>query len=243
MQTDSVVEEYPPNTFHHTLPTLKQVLFLSKWRDGKDPMDKDGHYLKNGEYAKALLNSPIHPELHTLEKERQHKSRENFKSLYGSYVDLYCNELQIDANDFLGAAVKHINRDLINTFYKTAKSKFIVVLKKKEHEKNFTHENNFKERIRKDDVIFGILTRLPKPKDRTNSQRYPDSVFVTMFLPTTISDAAVETAFVNFGKVHYIRAGTYGKEFEDIKNGKRHFRITPYSGNLAFLMKLFRGDP
>ena len=51
-----------------------------------------------------------------------------------------------------------------------------------------------------------------------------------MFLPTTISDAAVETAFVNFGKVHYVRAGTYGQEFGDIKIGKRHVRITPYSG-------------
>ena len=55
-----------------------------------------------------------------------------------------------------------------------------------------------------------------------------------MFLPTTISDAAVETAFVNFGKVHYVRAGTYGKDFGDIKNGKGHVRITPYSGKSGF---------
>ena len=130
MQRDSVVEEYPPNTFHHNLPTLEHVLTLSKWRDGEDPLDKDGRYKKNGEYAKALLNSPTEPELHTREKECQHKSRENFKSLYGSYVDLHGNELQIDANDLLGV-VKHINRYLIDAFYKTAKSKFIVVLKKK----------------------------------------------------------------------------------------------------------------
>ena len=130
MQIDSVVEEYPPNIFHHNLPTLEHVLTLAKWRDGKDPLDKDGRYKKNGEYAKALLNSPTEPELHTREKECQHKSRENFKSLYGSYVDLHGNELQIDANDLLGV-VKHINRYLIDAFYKTAKSKFIVVLKKK----------------------------------------------------------------------------------------------------------------
>ena len=84
MQTDSVVEEYPPHTFHHALPTLEHALTLSKWRDGKDPEDKDGRYKKNGEYAKALLNSPINSELYTLEKEHQHKSRENFKSFYGS---------------------------------------------------------------------------------------------------------------------------------------------------------------
>ena len=193
MQTDSVVEEYPPHTFHHALPTLEHALTLSKWRDGKDPEDKDGRYKKNGEYAKALLNSPIDPDLHTIEKERQHKSRENFKSLYGSYADSHGNELQIDANDLLGAVVKHINKDLIDALYKTAKSKFIVVLKKKEHKENFTHEKNFKERIHNDDIIFRILPRLPKPKNRADSERYPYSVFVTMFLPTTISDAAVET--------------------------------------------------
>ena len=193
MQIDSVVEEYPPNIFHHNLPTLEHVLTLAKWRDGKDPLDKDGRYKKNGEYAKALLNSPIDPDLHTIEKERQHKSRENFKSLYGSYADSHGNELQIDANDLLGAVVKHINKDLIDAFYKTAKSKFIVVLKKKEHKENFTHEKNFKERIHNDDIIFRILPRLPKPKNRADSERYPYSVFVTMFLPTTISDAAVET--------------------------------------------------
>ena len=203
---------------------------LSKWRDGEDPLDKDGHYKKNGEYAKALLNSPIDPDSHTIEKEHQHKSRENFKSLYGSYADFHGNELQIDAKDLLGAVVKHINKDLIDAFYKTSKSKFIVVLKKKEHkEKNFSHEKNFKERIHNNDTIFRILPRLPKPKNRDDSERYLGSVFVTMFLPTTISDVAVETAFMNFGKVHYVCAGTYRNGFWDIKNGKRHVRITPFS--------------
>ena len=55
MQTDSVVEEYPPNTFHHNLPTLEHVLTLSKWRDGEDHLDNDGRYKKCGEYAKALI--------------------------------------------------------------------------------------------------------------------------------------------------------------------------------------------
>ena len=239
MQTDSVVEEYPPHTFHHALPTLEHALTLSKWRDGKDPEDKDGRYKKNGEYAKALLNSPINSELHTLEKEHQHKSRENFKSLYGSYVDSHDNELQIDANDLLSVVVKHINRELIDAFYKTAKAKFIVVLKKKEYKESFTHEKNFKERIHNDDIIFRILPRLPKPKDRADGARYPDSVFVTMFLPTRISDAAVETAFANFGRVHYVRAGTYAKDFGDIKNGKRHIRMTPYSGKSGLPHEIF----
>ena len=49
METESVVEDYPPKTFHHNLPTLEHVLILSKWRDENDPQDKDGCYKRNGE--------------------------------------------------------------------------------------------------------------------------------------------------------------------------------------------------
>ena len=74
-----------------------------------------------------MLNSSIDPELHTIEKERQHKSRENFKTLYGSYADSHGKNLEIDAKDLLSAVVKHINKDHIDASYKTANSKFIVV--------------------------------------------------------------------------------------------------------------------
>ena len=228
--TESVVEDYPPKTFHHNLLTLDQVLALTKWRDGNDPQDEDGRYKRNGEYAKALLNSPTtDPELYTIEREHQHKSRENFKTLYGSYTDSHGKDLQIDAQNLLSAVVKHINKDYIDAFYKTADSKFIVVLKTREQKENFTHEKNFKEKINNEDIIFRILPRLPKPKSSTD-KRYPDSVLVTMVLPTTISDTHVQTAFMGFGEVHYVHAGTYRDEFAGIKNGKRHVRITPHVG-------------
>ena len=73
---------------------------------------------KIGESAKAILNSPNNPELHTIEKERQHKTRENFKTLYGSYEDSDSKEPQIAAEDLLKAIVKHINREFIDAFYK-----------------------------------------------------------------------------------------------------------------------------
>ena len=50
-----------------------------------------------------------------------------------------------------------------------------------------------------------------------------------MHLPTTISDAAVGNAFMNFGTVHTVYAGTYDKSFKEIKNGKRKIRVTPFS--------------
>ena len=232
METESVVEDYPPKKYHHNLPTVDQVLSLSKWSDGGDPQDKDGRFNRGGEYAKALLNSPVDPKFHTIEKERQHKSRENFKTLNGSYEGSHDKVLQITADELLSAVVKYINKEHIDAFYKTANSRFIIVLKKKEHKETFTHEKNFREKIHNEDIIFRILPRLPKPKARSDPN-YPNSVFVTMFLPTTISDAQVETAFMDFGRVHFVRAGTYSNEFADIKNGKRHVKITPHNGKTA----------
>ena len=50
-----------------------------------------------------------------------------------------------------------------------------------------------------------------------------------MFLPTTISNAAVKKAFMEFGDVHTVFAGRYKKEeFQSICNGKRHIRLTPF---------------
>ena len=137
METESVVEDYPPKKYHHNLPTLEQALSLSKW-SGEDPQDKDGRFKRGGEYAKALLNSPVDPKFHTIEKERQHISRENFKTLYGSYEGSHDKVLQITANELLSAVVKHINKDHIDAFYKTANSRFIIVLKKKEHKESYT---------------------------------------------------------------------------------------------------------
>ena len=74
---------------------MENVITLSKW--GDEPDNKDDRYHKKGEYTKAKLNSPNNPELHTTEKERQHKTRENFKTLYGSCVDSHGNEPQIAA--------------------------------------------------------------------------------------------------------------------------------------------------
>ena len=42
--------------------------------------------------------------------------------------------------------------------------------------------------------------------------------FVTMFLPTTISDVAVGNAFIKFGTVHTVYAGTHENWFQEIKN-------------------------
>ena len=52
-----------------------------------------------------------------------------------------------------------------------------------------------------------------------------------MFLPTTISDTAVEKAFMEFGEVHVVFPSTFKKDFNEIRNGKRHVRLTPFGSN------------
>lgn len=68
---------------------------------------------KNGEYVNIILNSPNDPEFYTIQKEHQHKIRENFKTLYESFEDSDGNQPQITANELPPAIVKYINTGFI----------------------------------------------------------------------------------------------------------------------------------
>ena len=101
-----------------------------------------------------------------------------------------------------------------------------------EHKQAFPKETNFQEKIRDNKVNFRILHKKPiKPKFNVKRSHVnkEDTVFVTMFLPTLISDAAVKKVFQEFGEVHSVFSGTYRdeEEFNFIRNGKRHIRLTP----------------
>ena len=49
-----------------------------------------------------------------------------------------------------------------------------------------------------------------------------------MFFPTDVSDNAVKKTLLEFGEVHDVFDGKFKKPYNDISNGKRHIRITPY---------------
>ena len=57
---------------------------------------------------------------------------------------------------------------------------------------------------------------------------FPNAVFARMFFPTTVSDTAFKKAFLEFGEVHELFGGKYKKPYNNISNGKRYIRITPY---------------
>ena len=93
---------------------------------------------------------------------------------------------------------------------------------KVEFKKFYTQEINFMEEILGIEHNFRILPNLPQ-----GGKKGKNTIFITMFLPTTISNTAVERAFMDFGTIHLVRAGTY-PGFQDIQNGKRHVRLTPF---------------
>ena len=116
-------------------------------------------------------------------------------------------------------------------FYKIANGKFLIVLTDSDLKETFPQELNFQEKIRNDTVNFSILhnppgQRILRGQNTLGCRNDPNTVFVTMFLPATISHGAVKQAFSEFGEVHTVFAGTYrDNQFKGICNGKRHVRL------------------
>ena len=75
----------------------------------------------------------------------------------------------------------------------------------------------FREKAGNIDHNFRILHKPPRFCVRHN--RYDENeVFLTMFLPKTISDTAVHLAFQDCGPVHQLFAGTYKTKETFIKS-------------------------
>ena len=137
----------------------------------------------------------------------------------------------------LSETIKHVKKEHIGTFYRTANSKFVIVLKEVELKDLYAHEINFKEKVGDTDHIYIITAThnylpimLPLPPRRGNERRtrnFPSAVFMKMILHTTVPDTAVKKAFLEFSEVH-VFAGKFKKPYNDISNGKRHIRTTPY---------------
>lgn len=82
-------------------------------------------------------------------------------------------------------------------------------------------------------INFRILPR-PNPNRAHNrdvgkgSRDDPDTVFLTMCLPTTISNIAVKKVLMKFGEVHVVSTGHFKGNLSGIRNGKIHVRLTPF---------------
>ena len=83
------------------------------------------------------------------------------------------------------------------------------MLNSDEQKRGYAHEINFREEIQNVSLIFRILPRPNRYRahnrdEGRGSKEDPNTVFVTMFLPTTISNIAVKKVFMEFGEVHTI---------------------------------------
>ena len=206
------------------------TLKLPSIRDTMKPAEetqesKEERIVRKGKYALAVLNSPTGSSNHKREKEYQHSSKEHGKTLYGS-CDIVEGDDSFSSLDLLQIMIKHVEQNKIEAFYKTVDSRFIVVLYNSELKGTFPPEFNFQEKIHSSTVNFRLRHETQKRKFRHHIK--DDTVFVTMFLPTLISDAAVKKAFSEFGQVHKVFAGTYkDTPFQSIRNGKKHIRMMP----------------
>ena len=226
------------------LPTLNDMID----KEGLENGTKDERITKKGKYAQVVLNSPLGSSTHTVEKERQHSERERQKSLYCTY-EIAEDKTETFSNlDLLQAAAHHIGIKNISAFYKIREGVFIVVLKNSELKETYAQETNFQEEIRGIKVNFRILHNKPEDSRTRRRNHHPhrdDTVFVTMFLPTLISDAAVKRVFSEFGEVHDVFHGRYkdDHQFNIIYNGKRHVRLTPHGSKQDLPHKVqFHGE-
>lgn len=131
----------------------------------------------------------------------------------------------------LWVIVDNVKREHTVSFYRASSGKFVIVLKQPNLKDYYNHEINFKGKVRGHKHTLRIFSKLP-PRFRTRFNRHDENeVFLTMFLPKTISDSAVNLAFLSCSKVLQVFAGTYKKDFHEIQNGKRHIRLTHYDKN------------
>ena len=231
-------------TYSLVLPTLKEVIEKKGLENG----NRDERIAKKGMYAQAVLNSHLGSRDHTVEKERQHSERERQKSLYCMYEIAEGKTETFSNLELLQAAAQHIGSKNISAFYKIREGVFIVVLLNSELKETYAQETNFQEEIRGIKVNCRILHSKPE-KSRDHHRNYhgndEDTVFVTMFLPTLISDVAVKRVFTEFGEVHSVFHGRYKNnyQFQSICNGKRHVRLTPHESKQDLPHKIqFHGE-
>ena len=188
-------------------------------------------YGRKRKFGKVVMNSPNGTRNYTIEKEQKHKENEINKNLYDYYNNGTNNLPFVDPMELLRATIKHLNQNHIEAFYKTTNGRFAIVLSSEEQKRIYSHEINFCEQTQNEILTFCLL---PKPYSNKGQGRQgtiedPHTIFVTMYLPTAVSNIAAKKAFMEFGEVHTAFSGRFKEtDFKGICNRKRHIHLTPF---------------
>ena len=211
------------------LPTVKQLISQKSLPTPDIEESKEERLKSVGQFAKAIMMSPTTRD-HTIEKELQYQERVKSKTIFGACPSEKGDLPYLKPEELLTAVAKHLNKDQFESFYKIAGDKFVIVLKEDRFKEDYLTGVHFREQVQGHPLNFTISsTPMGKkpPKSQIGTRFDENTVFVTMYLPSTISNIAVKKVFQEFGTVHTVFNGTFKGDLQGIRNGKRHIRLTP----------------
>ena len=137
---------------------------------------------------------------HTIEKENQHKEGVKGRTIYGSCFSENDDRPYLDPEKLLSNTLTKI---ILKLSTKLQVNKFII-LKEADLKETYSLRVQFREQVQDTPLSFTISpTPMSKKPPKNYGTKYDqNTVFVTLYLPSTISDTAVEKVFLEFGTVH-----------------------------------------
>ena len=112
----------------------------------------------------------------------------------------------------------------------------MTVLKKVELKDLYSHEIKFKGKVGDTDYIYRILS-LPGERNEHRRNNFSNTVFVTMFFPTSVSDTAVKKAFLEFGEVHDVFDNKFKKYIAISVMANAILALLPIKSSMTIPMK------
>ena len=165
---DEQTKKIVPYSYSLNLPTVKQLMAQRSVPKLSSEQSRDEQLKSAGQFAKAVMRSPYGNKDHTLEKENQYKEGVKGRTIYGSYHSENGDLPYIDPKELLKAIIKHIDKDHIEAFYKTAGYKFVIVLKDAQLKETYSLRVQFRKQVQNIPLNFVIspnyLSKKKEPK-------------------------------------------------------------------------------
>ena len=153
---DEQTKKIVPYSYSLNLPTVKQLIAQRSVPKPSSEQSRDEQLKSAGQFAKSVMRSPYETKDHTLEKENQYKEGVKGRTIYGSYHSENGDLPYIDPKELLKAIIRHIDKDHIEAFYKTAGDKFVIVLKDAQLKETYSLRVQFRKQVQNIPLNFVI---------------------------------------------------------------------------------------
>ena len=141
-QTEKII----PFSYSLHLPTVKQLMAQRFVPKPSSEQSRDEQRESAGKFAKVVMRSPGIKD-HTLEKENQYKEGAKGRTIYGSYYGESDVLPYMSPEELLKAIIKHIDKNHIQAFYKSAGDKFVIVLNSAKLKETYSSGVHFSEQV------------------------------------------------------------------------------------------------